>query len=61
VPNVFSACCLFHNLILEKREVDVEKLMQVIQMEVGTQDFNDAMNGLNYKVMTMFTSKAKYF
>jgi len=52
---------LFHNLILEKREVDVEKVMQVIQMEVGTQDFNDAMNGLNYKVMTMFTSKAKYF
>jgi hypothetical protein len=38
---------LFHNLILEKIEVDVEKLMQVIQMEVGTQDFNDAVNGLN--------------
>jgi hypothetical protein len=42
------------------KEVDVEELMWVIQMEVGTQDVNDVVNGSNYMVMTMFASKAKY-
>jgi hypothetical protein len=27
---VFNVCCLFHNLILGRRKVDVEELMQVI-------------------------------
>ncbi len=30
VLDVFNACCLFHNLILGRQKVDVEKFMQVI-------------------------------
>ncbi len=45
---VFSACCLFHNLIFKKKELDVEEFMWVIQMEVGMQDVNDTHNGLNH-------------
>jgi hypothetical protein len=28
VFNVFNACCLLHNLILGRKEVDVEELVQ---------------------------------
>jgi lipopolysaccharide biosynthesis glycosyltransferase len=45
VHNVFNACCLFHNLILGRKEVDVEKLMQVIQIEAMQMDALNA-NGL---------------
>lgn len=27
VPNVFFACCLFHNLLLGRKKVNVEELM----------------------------------
>jgi hypothetical protein len=30
VLDMFNVCCLFHNLILGRRKVDVEELMQVI-------------------------------
>ncbi len=33
VLDLFSACCLFHNLILGRKKVDVEEFMQVIQIE----------------------------
>lgn len=33
VTNFFSAYCLFFNLILGKRKVNVKELMQVIEME----------------------------
>ncbi len=45
---VFSACCLFHNLIFKKKEVDVKEFMRMIQMEVRMQDVNDTHNGLNH-------------
>jgi len=46
VPNVFNMCCLFHNLIFGRIEVDVEEIMQVIQLEARIQ--NDASIGLNH-------------
>jgi len=33
VPNFFGAYCLFFNLILGRRKVNVKELMQVIEME----------------------------
>jgi lipopolysaccharide biosynthesis glycosyltransferase len=45
VFNVFNACCLLHNLILWRKEVDVEELMQVIQIEAMHKDALNA-NGL---------------
>jgi hypothetical protein len=33
VPDVFSTCYLFHNLLLGRKEVDSEELMQMIQIE----------------------------
>jgi hypothetical protein len=33
LPDMFNVCCLFHNLILGKREVDVEEFMWLIQFE----------------------------
>jgi hypothetical protein len=33
VLDVFNACCFFHNLILGRKNVDVEEFMQVIQIE----------------------------
>ncbi len=30
VLDMFNACCLFHNLILGRRKVDVEEFMWVI-------------------------------
>jgi hypothetical protein len=49
VFNVFNACCLLHNSILGRKEVDVEELMQVIQIEAMQMDYN--------KMKTMFTLK----
>ncbi len=46
--DIFSAYFLLHNLILNRKEVNVEKLMQMIEMEVLTQDVNYALNGLNH-------------
>lgn len=46
MPNVFNMCCLFHNLIFGRNEVDVEEIMQVIQLETRIQ--NDALIGLNH-------------
>lgn len=48
VPNVFSACCLLHNVILERKEVDVKECMQVIELEVAMQGVNVASNGFNH-------------
>jgi hypothetical protein len=33
VLKMFSACCLFHNLLSRRKEVDVEEFMWVIQIE----------------------------
>jgi hypothetical protein len=33
VPNFFNAYCLFFNLILGRRKINVKELMQVIEME----------------------------
>ncbi len=41
IHDVFIACYFFHDLIMGTKEVDVEKLMQVIQFQ-GMQD--DALN-----------------
>ncbi len=41
IHDVFIACYFFHNLIISTKEVDVEKLMQLIQFQ-GMQ--NDALN-----------------
>ncbi len=46
--DVFNACCLLHNLILGRREVDVKKFMHVIEMEIAMQNVNDASNGFNH-------------
>jgi len=49
VPDMFSTCCLFHNSILGRKEVDVEELMQMIQIEsmqdVHAQNFNGLHHG----------------
>ncbi len=45
VFHVFNACCLLHNLILGRKKVDVEELMQVIQIEAMQKDAPNA-NGL---------------
>ncbi len=45
--DIFSAQFLLHNLIFDREEVNVEKLMQMIEMEVLTQDVNYVLNGLN--------------
>jgi hypothetical protein len=49
VPDVFSACCLFHNSLLGRKEVDVEMLMQMIHIEsmqdVDAQNFNGLHHG----------------
>ncbi len=46
---MFSTCCLFHNSILGRKEVDVEELMQMIQIEsmqdVPAQNFNGLHHG----------------
>jgi hypothetical protein len=31
---VFFACCIFHNLLLGRKEVDVEEFVWVIQIEI---------------------------
>jgi hypothetical protein len=46
--DIFCAYFLLHNLILNRKEVNVEKLMQMIEMEVVTQDANYALNGSNH-------------
>lgn len=46
--DIFSAYFLLHNLMLNRKEVNVEKLMQMIEMEVLTQDVNYALNGSNH-------------
>jgi hypothetical protein len=48
VPNVFIVCCMLHNVILKRKEVDVKEFMQVIEMEVAMQDVNDASSGFNH-------------
>jgi hypothetical protein len=49
VLDVFSTCCLFHNLSSGKKEVDVEKLMWMIQIEnmqdVHAQNFKGLHHG----------------
>jgi hypothetical protein len=46
--DIFSAYFLLPNLILNRKEVNDEKLMQMIEMEVVTQDVNYALNGSNH-------------
>ncbi len=43
--DIFSVYFLLQNLILNRKEVNVEKLIQMIEMEVVTQDANYALNG----------------
>jgi hypothetical protein len=46
VPYVFNICYLLHDLILGKKEVDVEELMHFIQSK-GMQDDALNVNGLH--------------
>ncbi len=48
MPNIFSVSYMLHNVILERKEVDVKESMQVIEMEVAMQDVNDASSGFNH-------------
>jgi hypothetical protein len=48
VLDVFNACCLLHNLILGRREIDVKEFMHVIKMEIAMENVNDASNGFNH-------------
>ncbi len=43
--DIFNVYFLLQNLILNRKEVNVEKLIQMIEMEVVTQDANYALNG----------------
>ncbi len=43
---MFNVCYLFHNLILGKKEIDVEELMHLIQSK-GMQDYALNVNGLH--------------
>jgi hypothetical protein len=33
LPNVFTYCCLLHNLILGKKEVYFQRLLQILKLE----------------------------
>lgn len=54
ILNVFNVCCLLHNLILGRKEVDVEKLMQVIQIEAMQKNALNA-NGLQQNENNVYT------
>ncbi len=57
--SVFSPYSLFHNLILGKREVDVKKIMHVIEMEIAMQNANDASNGFNHSEKNVWVQGRK--
>jgi hypothetical protein len=54
ILNVFNVCYLLHNLILGRKEVDVEKLMQVIQIEAMQKNALNA-NGLQQNGNNVYT------
>jgi len=54
ILNVFNVCCLLHNLILGRKEVDVEKLMQVIQIEAMQKNALNA-SGLQQNENNVYT------
>lgn len=33
LPDVVSCCCILHNLILDSRDVDIDKLIEVLAVE----------------------------